>query len=124
MATATRTRSKARRGYDRRWDHGPAPERSLQQRMDALKKANDTRTRRAQLKRDLKARRANLGDVLVDPPAWLETAKVFDLMLAVPSLGKVKVNRILTQARISTHKTLGGLSGRQRRELQLQLIGR
>ena len=38
-------------------ERGPAPERSLAQRMDALKRANDIRTRRAQLKRDLKAGR-------------------------------------------------------------------
>ena len=36
---------------------GTAPERSLTQRMDALKRANDIRTRRARLKRDLKAGR-------------------------------------------------------------------
>ena len=37
---------------------GLAPERSLTQRMDALKRANEIRTRRARLKRDLKAGRA------------------------------------------------------------------
>ena len=34
-----------------------APERSLVQRMEALQRANDIRSRRAQLKRDLKAGR-------------------------------------------------------------------
>ena len=51
------------------------------------------------------------------PPDYLETAKVFDLLLAVPKYGRVKVNKILSQCRISPSKTIGGLSERQRREL-------
>ena len=98
-------------------ERGPAPERSLTQRMDALKRANDIRTRRARLKRDLKAGRESIQNLLLDPPGYLETAKVFDLLLAVPKYGRVKVNRILTQCRISPSKTVGGLSERQRGEL-------
>ena len=94
-----------------------APERSLRQRMDALQRANDIRSRRAQLKRDLKAGRQPIHELLLRPPAYLETAKVFDLLLAVPKYGRVKVNKILTQCRISPSKTIGGLSERQRGEL-------
>lgn len=93
------------------------PARSLQQRLQALELANDTRVRRAQLKRDLKAGRESLSAVLLDPPACAETAKVFDMMLAAPKYGRVKVNKILSVARISPSKTLGGLSQRQRLEL-------
>lgn len=96
---------------------GGAPERSLTQRMDALQRANDVRTRRAQLKRDLKAGRTNIHGLLLDPPEYLQTAKVFDLLLAVPKYGRVKVNRILNVCRISPSKTIGGLSERQRNEL-------
>jgi hypothetical protein len=94
-----------------------APERSLVQRMEALQRANDVRSRRAQLKRDLKAGRQPIHELLLRPPEFLETAKVFDLLLAVPKYGRVKVNKILTQCRISPSKTIGGLSERQRREL-------
>ena len=94
-----------------------APERSLVQRMDALQRANDVRSRRAQLKRDLKAGRQPIHELLLRPPEFLETAKVFDLLLAVPKYGRVKVNKILTQCRISPSKTIGGLSERQRAEL-------
>ena len=96
---------------------GLAPERSLTQRMDALKRANEIRTRRARLKRDLKAGRAQIHGLLLAPPEYLLTAKVFDLLLAVPKYGRVKVNRILTHCRISPSKTIGGLSERQRNEL-------
>ncbi len=87
--------------------------------MDALQRANDVRIRRAQLKRDLKGGRKQIQGLLLDPPEYLQTAKVFDLLLAVPKYGRVKVNRILTQCRISPSKTIGGLSERQRNELVL-----
>ena len=44
------------------------PERSLTQRMEALTRANEIRTRRAQLKRDLKAGRVSIHDLLLEPP--------------------------------------------------------
>ena len=94
-----------------------APERSLVQRMEALQRANEIRTRRAQLKRDLKAGRQSIHDLLLEPPEYVETAKVFDMLLAVPKYGRVKVNKVLQQCRISPSKTIGGLSQRQRTEL-------
>jgi hypothetical protein len=97
--------------------HATAPERSLIQRMDALNRANEIRTARAQLKRDLKAGRLAIHELLTEPPAYVETAKVFDLLLAVPKYGRVKANKVLTQCRISPSKTIGGLSQRQRAEL-------
>jgi hypothetical protein len=97
--------------------HIATPERSLTQRMDALQKANEIRTRRAQLKRDLKGGRVSIHAVLLDPPEYVETAKAFDMLLAVPKYGRVKVNKILAQCRISPSKTIGGLSERQRSEL-------
>ncbi len=100
------------------------PERSLVQRMDALSRANEIRTKRAQLKRDLKAGRASIHDVLLAPPDWVETAKVFDMMLAVPKYGRVKVNKVLQTCRISPSKTIGGLSERQRSELVTLLRSR
>lgn len=94
-----------------------APERSLDQRLTALHRANRIRTRRAQLKRDLRAGRASILDLIADPPEYLETAKVFDLLLAVPKFGRVKVNKLFVTCRISPSKTFGGLSERQRTEL-------
>jgi S13-like H2TH domain len=94
-----------------------APERSLNQRMDALARANQIRVKRAQLKRDLKAGRRSIHTLLREPPEYLETAKVFDMLLAVPKYGRVKVNKLLLQCRIAPSKTVGGLSERQRSEL-------
>ncbi len=94
-----------------------APERSLAQRLDALQRANVVRTERAQLKRDLKSGRVAIQTLLLDPPACMITAKVFDILLAVPKYGRVKANRTLRDCRISPSKTMGGLSARQRLDL-------
>jgi len=85
--------------------------------MDALAQANNVRTQRAELKRNLKAGRVSIHDVLLDPPEFVETAKVFDILLAVPKYGRVKVTKKLADCRISPSKTIGGLSPRQRAEL-------
>jgi hypothetical protein len=93
------------------------PERTHSQRMKALNRANEIRTKRAQLKRDLKAGKMKVEKLLLDPPDWVLSAKAFDMILAVPKYGRVKANKILNVCRISPSKTIGGLSERQRAEL-------
>ena len=85
--------------------------------MEALKRANDIRVRRAKLKKDLKDGRVQVESILLDPPEYVETAKVFDILMAVPKFGRVKAARFLNTCRISQSKTVGGLSERQRAEL-------
>ena len=89
--------------------------------MRALRRANEIRSRRAKLKRDLKAGKAKIETLLLKPPEYVLSAKAFDMILAVPKFGRVKANRVLTHCRISPSKTIGGLSERQRRELVAQL---
>lgn len=79
------------------------------------------RRQRAQLKRDLKAGRGAIEEVLCDPPAFVQTAKVADLLLALPKYGPVKVNKLLSRCRIAPAKTIGGLTQRQRNELAAAL---
>ena len=93
------------------------PERTHDQRMKALRRANEIRSSRAQLKRDLKAGKVKIEKLLLDPPEYVLSAKAFDMILAVPKYGRVKANKILTQCRISPSKAIGGLSERQRAEL-------
>ena len=97
------------------------PERTPDQRMDALSKANQVRALRAQLKHDLNSGRMSLAALMVDPPPYLATAKVFDLLLALPGHGQVKATKILNSCRVSPSKTFAGLSQRQRQELAVRL---
>lgn len=94
---------------------GSTPDRSLEQRRAALVEANRIRTHRKLVKRDLKAGRREPADVLVDPDC--ATMKLYDLLLALPKMGRAKVDRLIRTARISPSKTVGGLSRRQREEL-------
>jgi len=93
------------------------PGRSLEQRMDALTRANVVRVARKDLKRDLKAGRVLASEVLLDPDDVFLTMKVFALLLAVPGFGRVKANKTLALVKASPSKTLEGLSYRQRMEL-------
>jgi hypothetical protein len=102
--------------------HLPAvPERTRDQRMRALRRANEIRSKRAKLKRDLKAGKVKVESLLLDPPEYVLSAKAFDMMLAVPKYGRVKADRVLRDCRISPSKTIGGLTERQRADLVAQL---
>src|SRR3954466_2214202 len=94
-----------------------APLRSLDQRMDALRRANDVRVRRAKLKKDLKDGRVRIETILGAPPEYVSTGRWIDILMAAPKLGRVKAARFLNPCRISQSKTVGGLSDRQRAEL-------
>lgn len=97
-----------------------APERSLVQRMDALKRANEIRTSRANFKKQMKnavskkdsADRAIL--LLLEPTEDFASMKVWDLIRGIRGFGKVKTSKHLKVCEISPSKTVGGLSPRQR----------
>ena len=93
------------------------PGRSLEQRRQALERANAVRTARAKLKKDLASGKADLALLIVSPPEFAASAKVVDLLVSLPKIGQVKAHQILGRARIAPTKTLGGLTSRQRGEL-------
>ena len=93
------------------------PGRSREQRLRALEQANEVRTARAKLKKELASGKIELLQILADPPACVRTARIRDLLVAVPKIGSVRAGRILAQCRIAHSKTLGGLTDRQRGEL-------
>lgn len=95
----------------------PTPEQTLVQRQTALFEANRIRSTRAILKRDLKAGRASVHILLLESPEYINTMKLFDLILACPKYGRVKTNKMLQVCRISPSKTIDGLSERQRAEI-------
>ena len=59
----------------------------------------------------------SIEHVLLAPPEFVSTAKVFDMLMAVPKFGASRPRACLNQCRISQSKTVGGLSDRQRQEL-------
>ena len=85
--------------------------------MRALRHANEIRSGRARLKKELAVGRARIEEIIAQPPESAKTAKVYDLLLALPKIGPAKATRCLSQCRIAPSKTVGGLSERQRDEL-------
>ncbi len=98
-------------------ERNDVPERSGDQRRDALALANRIRAQRAALKADLKLGRASIAVVLGDPLAYLATARIAKLLIALPGYGPKKVERLLAGCQVSPRKTVAGLSERQRDEL-------
>lgn len=101
----------------------PMPERSRDQRVAALARANEVRTYRAELKRALKYGQTGWWEPLEEPIApMLRSMLVADYLRAIPGVGNKKIGDVLRTARIAPRKTLGGLTDRQRRELETHLV--
>ena len=94
-----------------------ASTRSPASRMNALRQANHVRSARATLKQDLREGTVRLEQILASPAGYLATAKVFDLLVAVPKIGPAKAAHLLKLAQISPSKTIVALSERQRARL-------
>ncbi len=101
-----------------------APARTLEQRLSALERANEIRVTRAAWKRDVKAGRASVRELVQDPPWWAASMKVHDALMVMPKLGRVKVGRMLARQSISPSKTIGGMTGRQRLAIVAFLLER
>jgi len=95
----------------------PPGEPRFQQRWEALKRANEIRAARARLKRNISKGSTDPAVLILDPPSEIHTAKVVDLLLAIPNLGRVRTGRALNRAGIPSSETVGGLNARQRRNL-------
>jgi hypothetical protein len=70
------------------------PGRSREQRLRALEQANEVRTVRAELKKELASGTIELVQILADPPPCVRTARVRDLLLVLPKIASVKAARI------------------------------
>jgi len=88
-----------------------------------LIEANRIRRLRARFKRDVKAGRRSVLEVVLEVPEDFETMRVLEVILAVPKVGRTKANKVMVQGRISPSKTLGGMTERQRVELASFLRG-
>jgi hypothetical protein len=94
-----------------------APERTAQERRNALEEANRVRFARAATKQDLKSGELGIYDLLMDPSEELKGAKVEEMLLAMRGMGRIKVTRTMREAGVSRSKTLVGLTHGQRDRL-------
>jgi hypothetical protein len=76
----------------------------------ALRLANEIRSARAKLKKELASGTIELAQILAQPPECARTARVRDILLVLSKIGSVKAGRILADCGIAHSKTLGGLT--------------
>ena len=76
----------------------------LEQRMEALERANEIRRLRAQLKRDLKVGHKAIEEVLSRPPNYLASATILDLLIWTPKRKRTKAGRVLQRCQISASR--------------------
>ena len=95
------------------------PQLTAEQRTAALEKAGFARKARAELKERLKRGGTDLKQVLADSEndEILGKMKVSALLEALPKVGKVKAQEIMTELEIAPTRRLRGLGDRQRKAL-------
>ena len=98
-----------------------APRRSADQRREALAHANRVRTQRAALKADLKRGDVSIAALIGDPPECLASAKIMEVLMALPGYRHTKAAQLLERCRVSPRKSVGGLTERQRAEIIMTL---
>jgi len=90
-------------------------------RLAALQLANDARSGRAELKRQIAAGAVRVADVLVAPPAQATGISLAALLLSQRGWGRIKTRRFLSSNDVSETRNLGELSQRQRELLAAEL---
>ena len=97
------------------------PDARLRQRMDALERANEIRCKRARLKRELKAGRTQIEEILLDLPPYLASATILDLLIWTPKRKRIKATRVLRRCQITPSRRVGALTERQRQIIIAEL---
>lgn len=95
------------------------PNLTPEQRAAALEKAAVARTKRAQVKADLKAGKMTLSELLAaaDDDEILAKMKVSALLQSLPRVGSTTAAAVLEEVGISESRRIRGLGAHQRAEL-------
>ena len=95
--------------------HVALPPLTPEQRQAALAKAAASRRERAEVKNRLKNSGASLPEVLHDgnDDGVIAKMKVFDLLQAMPGLGKVRARNLMERIGISESRRVRGLGANQ-----------
>ncbi|MFD9630335.1 integration host factor, actinobacterial type [Streptomyces violascens] len=93
------------------------PPLSLEQRRAALDKAASARKERAEVKEALKHGKLSLREVFTSDSEAIRKMPVRALLEALPEIGKVKAQKLLTEMEISESRRVRGLGTQQRERL-------
>jgi len=99
------------------------PKLTPEEKRRALAKAQEMRSRRAQLRRDLKSGAITLAEVLArEDDEAVQKMRVSYLLQSLPHVGKVTTDKVMHDIGIHENRRVQGLGPRQRTEL-LQRFG-
>jgi hypothetical protein len=91
------------------------------QHMQALAHANRVRLARAELKRSIKAGRAEPAEVVLGCPWQVETMTVGELLRSQRRWGRARARKFLSALALNENRELGKLTERQRNLLAREL---
>ena len=97
------------------------PQLTPEQRANALAKAAEARTARAELKNQLKMGSLTLAEALASTTDTVGKLKVVSLLESLPGVGKVKARKIMDDIGIADNRRVQGLGGQQKQALLEQL---
>ena len=89
-------------------------DQSLEQRRQALDRANKTKAVRTELKRRIARSQLRASEVILDPPPEAETWAVYDVLIAQPRWGRERTAHLLRTVGVSESRTLRWLTVRER----------
>ena len=104
----------------------PVPVLTNEQRVAASAKAVEVRTKRAQLRRQLKDSEISFLEVLsvAESDAIVSGMKVSSILEALPGIGKIKAASLMERCGIAQSRRMKGLGSTQAASLRKALEGR
>ncbi|HHZ20652.1 MAG TPA: integration host factor [Firmicutes bacterium] len=96
----------------------PLPKLTLEEKKQALKKAQQVRSQRAKIRQDLKTGKTTIRQVLenVDNDV-VAKMRVAYLLESLPRIGKVRTRKIMNDIGIDETRRIQGLGNRQKQAL-------
>lgn len=95
------------------------PKLSDADRKEALRKAVETRQKRADLKKKIKAGKITLNEVLNDSHnPIIAKMKVSALLQSLPGIGKARAQKLMSEIGIDVSRRIQGLGSKQRAALR------
>jgi hypothetical protein len=94
------------------------PKLTLEEKRNALKKAQEVRSKRAKIRQNLKNGKTNILEVLANiNDDVVAKMRVVYLLESLPRIGKVKTKKIMTDIGIDETRRIQGLGNRQKQAL-------
>jgi hypothetical protein len=95
----------------------PATSDAAPQHLMALRRANEVRLARAELKRRICSQEVNVAEVVLGCPWEADSMEISDILMSQRRWGRARCRRLLLSLGMPENKQLGTLTQRQRFEL-------